>query len=77
MILRCSRRLKLNMVQKMAKTAMENVGLQWNPKKCYVLQARHGVESETSTRFTDGQVTINCLNEDSQYRFLGTPERPL
>ena len=61
----------------MAKTAMKNVGLQWNPKKCNVLHARCGVVSETSNGFTDGQATINCLKEDAQYRFLGTPERLL
>ena len=32
----------------MAKTAMENLELQWNLKKCNVLHARHGVVSETS-----------------------------
>ena len=68
---------KLNRVLKMAKTAMENVGLQWNPKKCNLLHARRGVVSETSNGFTDGQASINCLKEDAQYRFLGTPERLL
>ena len=33
--------------------------------------------SETSNGFTDGQATINCLKEDAQYRFVGTPERRL
>ncbi|PFX17665.1 hypothetical protein AWC38_SpisGene17993 [Stylophora pistillata] len=65
---------KLNRVLKMAKTVVENVGLQWNPKNCNVLDARHGVVSETSNGFTDGQAAINCLKEDAQYRFLGTPE---
>ena len=33
--------------------------------------------SETSNGFTDGQAAINCLKEDAQYRFLGTPEHLL
>ena len=61
----------------MAKTGMENVGLQWNPKKCNVLHARRGVVSETSNGLTDGQATINCLKKDEQYRFPGIPERLL
>ena len=61
----------------MAKTGMENVGLQWNPNKCNVLHARRGVVPETSNGFTDGQATINCLKKDVQYRFLGIPERLL
>ena len=68
---------KLNRVLMMAKTEMENVGLQWNPKKCNVLLARRGVVSETFNSFTDGQATINCLKEDAQYHFLGTAERLL
>ena len=70
-------KLNRTRVLKMAKTAMENVGLQRNPKKCNVLHARSGVVSETSNGFTDGQASINCLNEDAQYRFLGTPEHLL
>ena len=61
----------------MVKTVMENVGLQWNPKKCNVLHAWHRVVSETSNGFTNGQATINCLKEDAKYRFLGTLERLL
>ena len=29
---------KLNIVLKMTKEAMEHIGLQWNPKKCNVLE---------------------------------------
>ena len=61
----------------MAKTAMENVGLQWNPKKCNALHARRGVVSKTSDGSSDGQATINCLKEDAKYRFLGTLEHLL
>ena len=61
---------KLNRVLRMGKPAMENVGLQWNPKMCNVLHARRGVVSETSNGFTDGQATINSLKEDAQYHFL-------
>ena len=56
---------------------MENMGLQWNPKKCSVLHTQRGVVSETSNGFIDGQATVNCLKEDAQYRFLGTLERLL
>ena len=34
---------KLNIVLKMTKEAMEDIGLQWNPKKCNVLNVRRGV----------------------------------
>ena len=34
---------KLNTVLKMTKEAMEDIGLQWNPKKCNVLNVRRGV----------------------------------
>ena len=68
---------KLNRVLKMAKTAMENVGLHWNPKECNVLHARRGVVSEISDGFKEGQTTISFLKEDAQYRFLDAPERLL
>ena len=34
---------KLNIVLKMTKEAMQDIGLQWNPKKCNVLNVRRGV----------------------------------
>ena len=62
----------------LSKTAMEIVGLQWNPRKCNFLHARRGETSDGFTDgFTDGQTTINCLKKDGQYRFRGTLERLL
>ena len=65
---------KLNRVLKMVKTAMENVRLQWNPKKC--TPARRWVVSETSDGFTDGQITINCLKVNGKYIFVGANGAP-
>ena len=55
---------RLNIVLKMTKEAMEDIGLKWNPKKCNVLNVRRGVP-------------VDSLDEDTTYRFLGAPERLL
>ena len=38
-----SSKSKLNRVMESTKSAMENVGLQWNPKKCAVVHVQRGV----------------------------------
>ena len=68
---------KLNRVLKMAKVMMGDVGLQWNPKKCNVLHVRSGVQLWNPEGCMVGQTTIDCLKEDSHYRFLGAPEQIL
>ena len=68
---------KLNIVLKMTKEAMEDIGLQWNPKKCNVLKGRRGVPVDIPEGFKSGETLIDSLKEDTTYRFLGAPERLL
>ena len=35
---------RLNRVMETTRSAMENVGLQWNPKKCSVVHGKRGVQ---------------------------------
>ena len=68
---------KLNIVLKMTKEAMEDIGLQWNPKKCNALNVRRGVPVDIPEGFKSGETLIDSLKEDTTYRFLGAPERLL
>ena len=68
---------KLNIVLKMTKEAMEDIGLQWNPKKCNVLKVRRGVPVDIPEGFKSGETLIDSRKEDTTYRFLGAPERLL
>ena len=68
---------KLDRVLKMTKEAMEDIGLQWNPKKCNVLNVRRGVPVDVPEGFKSGEMVIDSLEEDTTYRFLGAPERLL
>ena len=68
---------KLNIVLKMTKEALEDIGLQWNPKKCNVLNVRRGVPVDIPEGFKSGETLIHSLKEDTTYRFLGAPERLL
>ena len=56
---------------------MENVGLQWNPKKCDVLNVRKGVPVDVPEGFKSGEMVIYSLKGDATYRFLGAPKRLL
>ena len=51
----------------MTREAMEDVGLQWNPKKCDVLNVRSGVPEG----FKSGEMSIDSLKGDATYRSLG------
>ena len=68
---------KLNIVLKMTKEAMEDIGLQWNPKNCNVLNVGRGVPVDIPEGFKSGETLIDSLKEDTTYRFLGAPERLL
>ena len=59
----------------MTKEAMEDIGLQWNPKKCNVLNVRRSVPVDVPEGFTSGETVIDSLEEDTTYRFLGATER--
>ena len=61
----------------MTKEAMEDVGLQWNPNKCNVLNVRKGVPVDVPEGFKSGEMVRDSLKGDATYRFLGTPERLL
>ena len=59
----------------MVKSSMEDVGLQWNPKKCTVAHVKRGVQV---TGVSGGRVVestrIPCLDDGEQYKFLGVLE---
>ena len=38
---------------------MEDIGLQWNPKKCNVLNVRRGVPVDIPEGFKSGETLIN------------------
>ena len=60
---------------KMVKSSMEDVGLQWNPKKCAVAHAKRGVQvSGVSEGREDESDRIPCLVDSEQYKFLGVLE---
>ena len=41
---------------------MEDIGLQWNPKKCNVLNVRRGVLVDVPEGFKSGVMVIDSLN---------------
>ena len=67
--------IKLNKVLKSTKSAMQDIGLEWNPKKCATVHVRRGVQvkDETGVQLDDGAVLTN-LKEGTYYKFLGTLE---
>ena len=59
------------------KSAMEDVGLQWNPKKCTVAHVQRGVHTHTNDALGLGineSICISNLEEGHQYKFLGVLE---
>ena len=52
--------VKLNMVLRVAKGAIDDVGLEWNEKKCNVVHVRKGIEVN-ATRFKAGQLKVDCI----------------
>ena len=68
---------KLNRVMESTKSAMEDVGLQWNPKKCAVAHVQRGVHTHTHDALglrADDSICISDLKEGNQYKFLGVLE---
>ena len=60
---------------KTVKAAMENVGLQRNPKKCAVTHIRRGVLAANNEWVkVDGNAKKPSLEEGQQYKFLGVLE---
>ena len=59
---------KLNRVLESTQAAMEDIGLQWNPRKCAVVHIRRGVHSQESS----GRDL--ALEEGRTYKFLAVLE---
>ena len=54
------------------KDGMECIGLKWNEKKCTVIHVKRGsLVSDAESMKIDRLKPVNCLREDSHYRFLG------
>ena len=68
---------KLNIILKMTKEAIEDIGLQWNTKKCNVHNVGRGVPVDIAEGFKSGETLIDSLKEDTTYWFLGALERLL
>ena len=66
---------KLDRVLEMTKEAIEDIGLQWNPKKCNALNVRRDVLVDVPEGFKSEEMIIDSLKGDTTYRFLGAPER--
>ena len=65
---------KQNRVLESTQAAMEDIGLQWNPRKCAVVHIRRGVHSqESSGRYLAGE-RLPTLEEGRTYKFLGVLE---
>ena len=66
---------KLTCLMRSVKAAMENIGLQWKPKKCAVSHIKRGVPVANSVGVeVDGDAKIPSLEEGQQYKFLGVLE---
>ena len=71
---------KLNRVMKSTKSAMEDVGLQWNPKKCAVAHIQRRVHTRTNDALglrVDESICISKSNLQrlgDKYKFLGVLE---
>ena len=66
---------RLNCVMKSVRPAMEDVGLQWNPKKCAVVHFKRGTHVADSAGLkVDGNAKIPSLEDGQQYKFLGVLE---
>ena len=54
------------------KSAIEDVGLQWNPKKCAVVHVQREVQThshDSSGLRVDENICVSDLEEDNQYKF--------
>ena len=67
---------KLNRVMESTNNAMEDVGLQWNSKKCVVVHVQRGGDGQTHTHNAsrlrvDENICVSDLEDGNQYKFLG------
>jgi len=65
---------KLNRVLESTRAAMEDIGLQWNPRKCAVVHIRRGVHSQESFGRDIARERLPTLEEGRTYKFLGVLE---
>ena len=66
---------KLATVMKSTQTAMKDMGLRWNPKKCSVLHVKRGVQQEDNDSIKlNESFVIQSLKQESHYKFLGVLE---
>ena len=69
---------KLNTVLRATSTAMQDIGLQWNPKKCNVIHIRRGKQVEDAANLKLDEATLEKnLEAGSSYKFLGVKESTL
>ena len=62
-------------MMKSVKSAMEDVGLELNPKKCAVAHFKRGLHVDDSRGLEiDGNAKIPSLENEEQYKFLGVLE---
>ena len=62
---------KLATVMKSTQTAMKDMGLRWNSKKCSVLHVKRGVQQEDNNSIKlDESFVIQSLKQQSHYKFL-------
>ena len=55
-------------MMKSVKAVMEDVGLQWNPKKCAVVHFKRGTHVADSAGLkVDGSAEISSLEDGQQY----------
>ena len=69
---------KLNSVLRATSTAMQDIGLQWNPKKCNVIHVRRGKQVEDAADLKLDEATlVKNLEARSSYKFLCVKEATL
>ena len=66
---------KLATVMKSTQTAMKDMGLRWNSKKCSLLHVKRSVQQEDNDSIKlDESFVIQSLKRESHYQFLGVLE---
>ena len=66
---------KLNRVLRSASSAMQNIGLHWNPKKCNVLHVKRGSQVQDAVGMKlDQSSVVESLKPGTSYKFLELQE---
>ena len=66
---------KLNRVLRSVSSAMQDVGLHWNPKKCNVLHVERGNQVQDAVGMKlDQSSVVESLKPGTSYKFLGVQE---